>query len=60
MRVVCTGSVGSDRMGYLQGVKELAVRAGIDLELFNVGDMMLQKADDMGRLVSREVPSSRR
>lgn len=62
MRVVCTGSVGSDRMGYLQGVKELAVRAGIDLELFNVGDMMLQKADDMGRLVSREkildLPSS--
>jgi len=62
MRVVCTGSVGSDRMGYLQGVKEIAVRAGIDLELFNVGDMMLQKADDMGRLVSREkildLPSS--
>ncbi len=62
MRVVCTGSVGSDRMGYLRGVKQIARSSGLDLEVFNVGDMMLQKADDMGRLVSSEkildLPSS--
>jgi adenylate kinase len=62
MRVVCTGSSGSDRMGYLQEVKEIAQGAGVELELFNVGDMMLQKACDMGSPISREkildLPSS--
>jgi len=62
MRVVCTGSVGSDRMGYLQGVQELAREAGLELEVCNVGDMMLQRASDMGSPVSREkildLPSS--
>ncbi len=62
MKVVCTGSSGSDRMGYLQSVREIAQKAGLELELFNVGDMMLQKASDMGSPVSREkildLPSS--
>ena len=62
MRVVCTGSSGSDRMGYLKGVREMAQQAGIELEVCNVGDMMLQKASDIGSPVSREkildLPSS--
>ncbi len=62
MRVVCTGSSGSDRMGYLEGVQELARQAAIPLEVCNVGDMMLQKAEDIGSPVSREkildLPSS--
>ena len=62
MRVVCTGSSGSDRMGYLQGVEELAREAGLELQVCNVGDMMLQRASDMGSPVSREkildLPSS--
>jgi len=62
MRVVCTGSSGSDRMGYLQGVEELARKAGISLEVCNVGDMMLDKAQHIGSPVSREkildLPSS--
>ncbi len=62
MRVVCTGSSGSDRMGYLQAVKEIARNSGVELEIFNVGDMMLQKASDMGSPVRREkildLPSS--
>ena len=62
MRVVCTGSSGSDRMGYLQGVEELARKAGISLEVCNVGEMMLDKAQHIGSPVSREkildLPSS--
>ncbi len=62
MRVVCTGSSGSDRMGYLDGVQELARQTGVPLEVCNVGDMMLQKARDIGSPVSREkildLPSS--
>jgi adenylate kinase len=62
MRVVCTGSSGSDRMGYLQGVQKMAHEAGIELEVCNVGDLMLQKARDIGSPVSREkildLPSS--
>ena len=62
MRVVCTGSSGSDRVGYLQGVEEIAQGAGVEFELLNVGDMMLQKAKDMGSPIRREkildLPSS--
>lgn len=62
MRVVCTGSSGSDRIGYLKAVEKLAQEAGLQLEIFNVGDMMLQKAHDLGSPVSREkildLPSS--
>lgn len=62
MRVVCTGSSGSDRMGYLEGVQQMAREAGIQLEVCSVGDMMLQKANDIGSSVSREkildLPSS--
>ena len=62
MRVVCTGSSGSDRMGYLQGVEQLARKAGTSLEVCNVGEMMLDKAQHIGSPVSREkildLPSS--
>ncbi len=62
MRVVCTGASGSDRMGYLKSVERLAGQAGMPLEVCNVGDMMLQKASDIGSPVSREkildLPSS--
>ncbi|HJX37437.1 MAG TPA: AAA family ATPase [Anaerolineae bacterium] len=62
MRVVCSGSSGSDRMGYLEGVQQMAHEAGIQLEVRNVGDMMLQKASNIGSPVSREkildLPSS--
>jgi adenylate kinase len=54
MRVVCTGSSGSDRMGYLQGVQELAAKKRVSLEICNVGDMMLEKAQHIGSPVSRE------
>jgi adenylate kinase len=62
VRVVCTGSSGSDRTGYLEGVQKMARDTGIELEVCNVGDMMLQKASDIGSPVSREkildLPSS--
>jgi adenylate kinase len=62
VRVVCSGSSGSDRTGYLEGVQQMARDAGIQLEVCNVGDMMLQKATDIGSPVSREkildLPSS--
>jgi adenylate kinase len=54
MRVVCTGSSGSDRMGYLQAVQQLADERGVSLEICNVGDMMLDKAQNIGSPVSRE------
>src|SRR5262252_3163208 len=59
MRAVVTGQVGVDKGPYLKAVKELAVKQGYDVEVFNVGAMMYKEAPDVppGRILN--LPISR-
>src|SRR3954469_9797142 len=54
MRVLITGQVGVDKGPYLEGVEELARRAGHQLEVFHVGRMMYREAPDVpaGRILN--------
>jgi adenylate kinase len=54
MRAIVTGQVGVDKGPYLQQVQELAQRAGIDLAVLNVGQMMYAEAPDIppGRILN--------
>ncbi len=59
MRVVVTGQVGLDKKHFINRVVELATRAGHDLAVCNVGDMMYAEAPDVvsGRIL--DLPLSR-
>src|SRR3954453_18416604 len=54
MRVICTGTSGTDRVGYLAEIRALAARAGRDLQIFDVRDVMFQLARDLGEPVEEE------
>jgi adenylate kinase len=59
MRAIVTGQVGVDKGPYLEQVKELAAKQGIDVKVFHVGRMMYQEAPDVppGRILN--LPISR-
>lgn len=54
MRVICTGISGTERVGFLQAVAERARRAGRELRIFDVRDVMFQIAADVGEPVEEE------
>jgi adenylate kinase len=49
MKAVITGQVGLDKTPYLEEVVALARRAGEDVRLANIGQMMYAEAPDVGR-----------
>jgi len=59
MRAIVTGQVGVDKGPYLEAVKQLAVKQGLDLEVLHVGAMMYREAPDVpkGRILN--LPISR-
>ena len=59
MRAIVTGQVGIDKGPYLEAVKQMAIEAGHDLEVFHVGKMMYKEAPDVpdGRILN--LPISR-
>jgi adenylate kinase len=59
MRAVITGQVGVDKGQYLEAVKQLAIKQGFDVQVFNVGAMMYAEAPDVppGRILN--LPISR-
>jgi adenylate kinase len=59
MRAIITGQVGVDKGPYLEQVKQLALKQGIDVEVFHVGRMMYEEAPDVpdGRILN--LPISR-
>ncbi|WP_428937181.1 AAA family ATPase [Fontivita pretiosa] len=59
MRAIVTGQVGVDKGPYLEAVKQIAVRNGLDVEVFHVGAMMYKEAPDVppGRILN--LPISR-
>ncbi len=54
MRAICTGISGTERVGFLRAVAERARRAGRDLKIFDVRDVMFQIAADVGEPVDEE------
>ena len=54
MRVICTGISGTERVGFLDEVRQLAARAGRDLQIFDVREAMFQVAQDVGEPVEEE------
>ena len=59
MRIVVTGQVGMDKKAFLARAAESAGRAGRQVKLFNVGEMMYAEAPDVppGRIL--DIPLSR-
>ncbi|MCS7033838.1 MAG: AAA family ATPase, partial [Phycisphaerae bacterium] len=59
MRAIVTGQVGVDKGPYLESVRELARRNGIDLHVCHIGRMMYAEAPDVppGRILN--LPISR-
>jgi adenylate kinase len=59
MRAIVTGQVGVDKGPYLEAVKQLAIKQGLDVEVFHVGAMMYKEAPDVppGRILN--LPISR-
>jgi adenylate kinase len=59
MRAVVTGQVGVEKGAYLESVKQLALKQGMDVEVFHVGNMMYAEAPDVpaGRILN--LPISR-
>src|SRR3954466_3946413 len=54
MRAIVTGQVCVDKGPYLEAVKQIAQKQGIDLEVCHVGKMMYQEAPDVpaGRILN--------
>ena len=53
MRAIVTGQVGVDKGPYLEAVKQLALKNGIDLHVCHIGKMMYEEAPDVpaGRIL---------
>ena len=47
MRAIVTGQVGVDKGPYLEAVRAAAARAGRDLRVLHVGQMMYAEAPDV-------------
>ena len=54
MRVICTGISGTERVGFLEEVVEMAAAVGRPLEIFDVREAMFQIAQDVGEPVEEE------
>lgn len=54
MRLICTGISGTERVGFLQEVAELAEGIGRPLQIFDVREAMFQIARDVGEPVEEE------
>jgi adenylate kinase len=54
VRAICTGTSGTDRVGFLQEVRALAAESGRDVQIFDVRDVMFQLAQDLGEPVEEE------
>jgi adenylate kinase len=54
VRVICTGTSGTERVGFLDEVRALAAQAGRDLQIFDVREAMFQVAHDVGEPVEEE------
>jgi adenylate kinase len=54
LRVICTGTSGTDRIGYLHDLKRLAAEQGQSLEIFDLREVMFQIASDVGEPVEEE------
>ena len=54
VRVICTGTSGTERVGYLQEVARLAAEAGQSLEIFDLRETMFQIASDVGEPVEED------
>ena len=54
MRMICTGTSGTDRVDYLREVARLASASGYPLEIFDVRDAMFQIAHDVSQEVEEE------
>jgi len=54
MRAFVTGQVGVDKGPYLEGLKSLAKKQGLDVEICHVGQMMYREAPDVpaGRILN--------
>lgn len=47
MKVICTGTSGSGKLEYLKQAVAEAERHGIKIHLYNVGDLMFKKAEEL-------------
>ncbi len=47
MRVICTGTSGSGKLEYLKQVVAEAERLGTKIHLYNIGDLMFKKAEEL-------------
>jgi adenylate kinase len=54
VRVICTGTSGTERVAFLDEVRALAAQAGRDLQIFDVREAMFQVANDVGEPVEEE------
>jgi adenylate kinase len=54
VRLICTGTSGTERVDYLRDVARLAAAAGRTLEVFDVREAMFQIASDVGEPVEEE------
>lgn len=54
MRVICTGTSGTDRVELLRAVARLAEQRGRSLEIYDVREAMFQIASDVGEPVEEE------
>jgi adenylate kinase len=54
VRVICTGTSGTERVGFLDEVRTLAAERGRDLQIIDVREVMFQVAQDVGEPVEEE------
>ena len=47
MKVICTGTSGSGKLEYLKQVVAEAERQGVKIHLYNIGDLMFKKAEEL-------------
>lgn len=47
MKVICTGTSGSGKLEYLKQAVDEAKRLGTEIHLYNVGDLMFKKAEEL-------------
>src|SRR3974377_1168628 len=59
MRAIVTGQVGVDKGPYLEAVKAIACKRGLDAEVFHVGNMMYAEAPDVPHARIWNLPISR-
>ncbi len=47
MKVICTGTSGSGKLEYLKQAVDEAKRQGASIHLYNIGDLMFKKAEEL-------------